>query len=135
MQRTKTTRTILTLTFILLTSLVSGAEGATLFKDYTFGMPKAHFQKMPGIEDATEYWGADALLLDNQTFLEMDVGLIFTFVSEKLVSVAVLTDFDPEIHLKLFGAITRKFDLVIIQNSNESLDLIELSKIATNGAG
>jgi hypothetical protein len=110
---------------IVVSSLSAYAGNANkLYKGHEFGMSKAEIMKTPNVYDCAEIVEKDALCLDEQEFVGEDVGILFRFINDKLITVLLLFESTFENHTNFIGALSSKFQLSTIETLDKKIDFI-----------
>lgn len=111
---------------------VAGINGKTLFKDYKFGQTMSEIKKTGSFEDCSDFFEMPALCIKNVNFLDdkYDAGLLFE--DNVLKSVCLYTEFNEESYMSLPASLEKNnFQLVILQDDKEKIDVIQASKKQT----
>ena len=120
----------LTLMGLLLTLSVNtlSADQIRLYKQYIIGTPKAYLEKIHVLEDCAERYEQGTLCMQNHTLSGEPSEIAFRFLTDRLVSVVLMMPLgDVSKIKKMFHVMKTQFDLVLIENGKERLDIIELS--------
>ena len=109
-------------------STTNAAEPIKLYKNYKFGTDFRTIKKIKGAYDCSEDLGEDALCVEDQKFLGIDVVLGFNFYNKKLSQVSVIMSFNQPNNVKVFSALNKKFTLVQMKNmAGQTLDVVNLT--------
>jgi len=124
------------LSYLVLPALCSAAiatESTRLYKHFEFGMPRATILKLPSIYDCSADFEKGAICQANDTFAGVPVETGFRFLSNKLVSIVLYTDFSQENHLQLMAAFKSKLQLIQLDSPKGVFDFLsELKKVKLN---
>lgn len=118
----------ITLLFLFSVSSIA-SEQIRLYKQYLVGTPKAYLQKIHTLEDCSKRYEQGTLCMQNHTLAGEEAEIAFRFLNDRLVSIVLMMPLsDVNKIRKMFYALKTQFDLVMIEDANEQLDIIKLSK-------
>lgn len=118
----------ITLLFLFSVSSIA-SEQIRLYKQYLVGTPKAYLQKIHALEDCSKRYEQGTLCMQNHTLAGEEAEIAFRFLNDRLVSIVLMMPLsDVNKIRKMFYALKTQFDLVMIEDANEQLDIIKLSK-------
>jgi len=111
--------------FLLLStsSIAAAADQIRLYKQYIVGMPKAYLQKVHKLEDCAAKYEQGTLCMQDHFLSGENAEIAFRFLNDRLVSIVLMMPLDK----KMFYVLKTQFDLVLIENDKERLDIIEIS--------
>lgn len=108
---------------IFLLAVSANAE-PKIYQDYEFGMSKKDIMKNSEVYDCSKEFEKGALCLSGEEFADEDVDIAFRFVKNRLVSVALISEFSNDSYINFIGAINSKFQMCTIANGSNKIDLI-----------
>ena len=121
-------RLILLGLFLSLSSTSIAAEQIRLYKQYIVGTPKAYLQKAHVLEDCSAKYEQGTLCMKNHSLSGENTEIAFRFLNDRLVSIVLMMPLgDVNKIKKMFHVMKTQFDLVLIENDKERLDIIEIS--------
>ncbi|MCS5586249.1 MAG: hypothetical protein NZ702_01975, partial [Gammaproteobacteria bacterium] len=104
------------------------ADQIRLYKQYIVGTPKTHLQKVHELQDCSAKYEQGTLCMQNHSLSGENAEIAFRFLNDQLVSVVLMMPLSDASKIKkMFYALKTQFDLVLIENGKERLDIIELS--------
>ena len=115
--------------FLLLStsSIAAAADQIRLYKQYIVGMPKAYLQKVHKLEDCAAKYEQGTLCMQNHSLSGENAEIAFRFLNDRLVSIVLMMPLDDVSKIKkIFYVLKTQFDLVLIENGKERLDIIEI---------
>ncbi len=114
--------------FLLLCSASIAAEQIRLYKQYIVGTPKAYLQKAHVLEDCSAKYEQGTLCMKNHSLSGENTEIAFRFLNDRLVSIVLMMPLSDVSKIKkMFHVMKTQFDLVLIENDKERLDIIEIS--------
>jgi len=114
--------------FLLLSTTSIAADQIRLYKQYIVGTPKTHLQKVHELQDCSAKYEQGTLCMQNHSLSGENAEIAFRFLNDQLVSVVLMMPLSDASKIKkMFYALKTQFDLVLIENGKERLDIIELS--------
>ncbi|HIG88376.1 hypothetical protein [Candidatus Thioglobus sp.] len=114
--------------FLLISSSTIAAEQIRLYKQYLVGTPKAFLQKAHKLQDCSAKYENGTLCMQNHSLSGEETEIAFRFVNDRLVSIVLMMPLDKVSKIrKMFYVLKTQFDLVLIENGKERLDIIEIS--------
>ncbi len=121
-------RLILLSLLLLLGNASIAAEQIRLYKQYIVGMPKAFLQKAHVLENCAAKYEQGTLCMQNHSLSGENTEIAFRFLNDRLVSIVLMLPLNDVSKIKkMFYVMKTQFDLVLIENENERLDIIEIS--------
>lgn len=99
-----------------------------LFKDFAYGSPQKAYTEAEGFYDCTQYVGANALCRDDVDFIDQKFSLALYFSEARLVSVSLVSQFDPDLYASALAALRQSFTLVAMSDGKSHLDVLELKR-------
>jgi len=121
-------RLILLSLFLLLSTTGIAADQIRLYKQYIVGMPKTFLQKAHTLEDCSAKYEQGTLCMQNHSLSGENTEIAFRFLNDRLVSIVLMMPLkDVSKIKKMFYVMKTQFDLVLIEDGKERLDIIELS--------
>jgi len=122
-------RLILLSLLLLLGNASIAAEQIRLYKQYIVGMPKAFLQKTHVLENCAAKYEQGTLCMQNHSLSGENTEIAFRFLNDRLVSIVLMLPLNDVSKIKkMFYVMKTQFDLVLIENENERLDIIEISR-------
>ncbi len=114
--------------FLLLSTTSIAADQIRLYKQYIVGTPKAHLQKIHELQDCAVKYEQGTLCMQNHSLSGEDAEIAFRFLDDQLVSIVLMMPLtDVSKVKKIFYVLKTQFDLVLIENGEERLDILEVS--------
>ncbi len=114
--------------FLLLSTASIAADQIRLYKQYIVGTPKTHLQKIHKLEDCSIKYEQGTLCMQNHSLSGENTEIAFRFLKDQLVSIALMMPLgDVSKIKKMFYVLKTQFDLVLIEDGKERLDIIEIS--------
>ncbi|SKA85564.1 hypothetical protein SAMN02745704_01891 [Paucidesulfovibrio gracilis DSM 16080] len=97
-----------------------------LFENYVRGMPRERVLELPGAFDCAEQLGSEAVCRNGARYLDHGWDMDFAFDQQGLRSVSLRTPFVRSVYVRAFAALDERFELVALQSSEPTLDLVAL---------
>ena len=114
--------------FLLLSTASIAADQIRLYKQYIVGTPKTHLQKIHKLEDCSIKYEQGTLCMQNHSLSGENTEIAFRFLKDQLVSIALMMPLSDVSKIKkMFYVLKTQFDLVLIEDGKERLDIIEIS--------
>ena len=114
--------------FLLLSTASIAADQIRLYKQYIVGTPKTHLQKIHKLEDCSIKYEQGTLCMQNHSLSGENTEIAFRFLKDQLVSIALIMPLSDVSKIKkMFYVLKTQFDLVLIEDGKERLDIIEIS--------
>ena len=114
--------------FLLLSTASIAADQIRLYKQYIVGTPKTHLQKIHKLEDCSIKYEQGTLCMQNHSLSGENAEIAFRFLKDQLVSIALMMPLSDVSKIKkMFYVLKTQFDLVLIEDGKERLDIIEIS--------
>jgi len=114
--------------FLLLSTTSIAADQIRLYKQYIVGTPKTHLQKVHKLQNCAVKYEQGTLCMQNHSLSGENAEIAFRFLNDQLVSIVLMMPLDDVGKIKkMFYVLKTQFDLVLIENGKERLDIIELS--------
>jgi len=114
--------------FLLLSTTSIAADQIRLYKQYIVGTPKTHLQKIHELQDCAVKYEQGTLCMQNHSLSGEKAEIAFRFLDDQLVSIVLMMPLtDVSKVKKIFYVLKTQFDLVLIENGEERLDIIEVS--------
>jgi len=114
--------------FLLLNNTIIAADQIRLYKQYVVGMPMAYLQKVHALEDCTDKYEQGTLCMQNHSLSGENTEIAFRFLNKRLVSIVLMMPLNDVSKIKkMFYVMKTQFDLALIENDKERLDIIEIS--------
>ena len=114
--------------FLLLSTTSIAADQIRLYKQYIVGTPKTHLQKIHELQNCAVKYEQGTLCMQNHSLSGEKAEIAFRFLDDQLVSVVLMMPLtDASKVKKIFYVLKTQFDLVLIENGKERLDIIEVS--------
>lgn len=114
--------------FLLLSTASIAADQIRLYKQYIVGTPKTHLQKIHKLEDCSIKYEQGTLCMQNHSLSGENAEIAFRFLKNQLVSIALMMPLSDVSKIKkMFYVLKTQFDLVLIEDGKERLDIIEIS--------
>jgi len=114
--------------FLLLSTTSIAADQIRLYKQYIVGTPKTHLQKVHKLQNCAVKYEQGTLCMQNHSLSGENAEIAFRFLNDQLVSIVLMMPLDDVGKIKkMFYVLKTQFDLVLIENDKERLDIIELS--------
>lgn len=106
-----------------------GAEAPRLYGEYAYGYPVSELEKESGAFDCTDDMGAGHwICIENERFVDHEVLIAFKIQDGLLVSILIVAEFSEQAYADFFGAMTSKFELVLLSDGESTYDLLHNSK-------
>ncbi|QKQ24529.1 hypothetical protein HUE58_05330 [Candidatus Ruthia endofausta] len=120
---------LVTLLGLLLLSTQSISElPIRLYKQYLIGMPKAYLQKSHPLEDCSAKYEKGTLCMQKHSLAGEEAEIVFRFLNDRLVSIVLIMPLTNVSKIKkIFYALKTQFDLVLIEEDSNKLDIIQIS--------
>jgi hypothetical protein len=110
----------------------TGIVGQTLFKDYKFGQNIDEFKKSGKYEDCSDFFEQPALCIEGVSFLDNEYSAGLIFKNNQLEKVILYTEYSDEVYSTLPASLEKNnFQLVLLEDDKERLDILQLSKKQT----
>jgi hypothetical protein len=114
--------------FLLLSTASIAADQIRLYKQYIVGTPKTHLQKIHKLEDCSIKYEQGTLCMQNHSLSGENAEIAFRFLKDQLVSIVLMMPLSDVSKIKkMFYVLKTQFDLVLIEDGKERLDIIEIS--------
>ncbi len=114
--------------FLLLSNTIIAADQIRLYKQYVVGMPMTYLQKVHALEDCTDKYEQGTLCMQNHSLSGENTEIAFRFLNKRLVSIVLMMPLNDVSKIKkMFYVMKSQFDLALIENDKERLDIIEIS--------
>jgi len=114
--------------FLLLSNTIIAADQIRLYKQYVVGMPMTYLQKVHALEDCTAKYEQGTLCMQNHSLSGENTEIAFRFLNKRLVSIVLMMPLNDVSKIKkMFYVMKSQFDLALIENDKERLDIIEIS--------
>jgi len=114
--------------FLLLSNTIIAADQIRLYKQYVVGMPMTYLQKVHALEDCTAKYEQGTLCMQNHSLSGENTEIAFRFLNKRLVSIVLMMPLNDVSKIKkMFYVMKTQFDLALIENDKERLDIIEIS--------
>ena len=114
--------------FLLISTASIAADQIRLYKQYIVGTPKTHLQKIHKLEDCSIKYEQGTLCMQNHSLSGENAEIAFRFLKDQLVSIALMMPLSDVSKIKkMFYVLKTQFDLVLIEDGKERLDIIEIS--------
>jgi glutathione peroxidase-family protein len=114
--------------FLLISTASIAADQIRLYKQYIVGTPKTHLQKIHKLEDCSIKYEQGTLCMQNHSLSGENTEIAFRFLKDQLVSIALMMPLSDVSKIKkMFYVLKTQFDLVLIEDGKERLDIIEIS--------
>jgi len=114
--------------FLLLSTSAIATEQIRLYKQYLVGTPKAFLQKAHKLQDCSAKYEKGTLCMQNHSLSGEDAEIAFRFLNDRLVSIVLMMPLEKVSKIKkMFHVLKTQFDLVLIENGKEKLDIIQIS--------
>jgi len=114
--------------FLLLSNTIIAADQIRLYKQYVVGMPMTYLQKVHALEDCTDKYEQGTLCMQNHSLSGENTEIAFRFLNKRLVSIVLMMPLNDVSKIKkMFYVMKTQFDLALIENDKERLDIIEIS--------
>jgi len=121
-------RLMLIALFLLLSNTIIAADQIRLYKQYVVGMPMTYLQKVHALEDCTDKYEQGTLCMQNHSLSGENTEIAFRFLNKRLVSIVLMMPLNDVSKIKkMFYVMKSQFDLALIENDKERLDIIEIS--------
>jgi hypothetical protein len=121
-------RLMLIALFLLLSNTIIAADQIRLYKQYVVGMPMTYLQKVHALEDCTDKYEQGTLCMQNHSLSGENTEIAFRFLNKRLVSIVLMMPLNDVSKIKkMFYVMKTQFDLALIENDKERLDIIEIS--------
>ncbi len=118
---------------LFISTHVSAVEQIRLYKQYLIGMPKAFLQKSHVLEDCSSRYEQGTLCAQKHYLAGEESEIAFRFLDDRLVSIVLMVPLtDVSKIKKMFYAIKTQFDLVLIEDGKDKLDILEASSNTFN---
>ena len=121
--------------FVLLAVLLTaiphsiGADEPRLYGAYAYGYPVSELEKESGAFDCSDDMGSGHwICIENQQFVDHEVLIAFKIQDGLLVSILLFAEFSEQAYADFLGAMTSKFDLVLLGDGESTYDLLHNSK-------
>ena len=113
---------------LLISTASIAADQIRLYKQYIVGTPKTHLQKILKLEDCSIKYEQGTLCMQNHSLSGENAEIAFRFLKDQLVSIALMMPLSDVSKIKkMFYVLKTQFDLVLIEDGKERLDIIEIS--------
>ncbi len=104
-----------------------------LYKQYLIGTPRAYLQKSHPLEDCSAKYEKGTLCMKNHLLAGEKAEIAFRFLNDKLVSIVlIMTLTDVSKIKKIFYVLKTQFDLVLIEDGYNKLDIIQINASTFN---
>ena len=105
------------------------AEEPRLYGEYAYGYPVSELEKANGAFDCTDDMGSGHwICIENQQFVDHDVLIAFKIQDGLLVGILLVAEFSEQAYADFFGAMTSRFDLVLLSDGEVTYDILHNSK-------
>ena len=127
-------RIILAIMVLCCCAVNAHAEGPQLFKDFSYGQPRAEIAKIKGVIPCNDL-EKGALCRDKQSFAGNDTwGQGFVFSDGRLSTVVLKTRFDEKRFAQTMGAVANNgYSIVVLRSGTDKCDVLNV--IHTTGKG
>ncbi len=114
--------------FLLLNTHSVAAEQIQLYKQYLVGTPKSFLQKAHKLQDCSAKYERGTLCMQNHSLSGEEAEIAFRFLDERLVSIVLMMPLEKVSKIrKMFYVLKTQFDLALIEDGKQKLDIIEIS--------
>ncbi len=104
-----------------------------LYKQYLIGTPRAYLQKSHPLKDCSAKYEKGTLCMKNHSLAGEEAEIAFRFLNDKLVSIVlIMTLTDVSKIKKIFYVLKTQFDLVLIEDGYNKLDIIQINASTFN---
>ncbi|ABL02734.1 hypothetical protein Rmag_1029 [Candidatus Ruthia magnifica str. Cm (Calyptogena magnifica)] len=120
---------LVTLLSLLLISTQSISKSPIrLYKQYLIGTPKVYLQKSYPLKDCSAKYEKGTLCMQKHSLAGEEAEIAFRFLNDRLISIVLIMPLaDISKVKKIFYALKTQFDLVLIEQGNNKLDIIKIS--------